>query len=881
MIALAVLLVAPALAQDAVPAASAPTWLDRANALRARVQAREEGAVSELRAFLAELRAAELDRGEGSRDLLALLRATYDLGTYDDEASLDERCALLHDSRAVSKEFGDEECEARAVWSQARLLLAAGRLAAARDALREALDALPGAWRSRTHMLLLLAEAQRQLGEYESALAALDEAESGVPEGQAWDAVRWSIPGRRAQVWLDLGLPDQAAPAIAAEQAIAEVVRARGLRDAALVRNADARRVGLALLQGDFERAIALADGALADEELYAEQPPARAQLQLMAGIASARLEAQSPTRTPRAEVLLTSALDMAGVPERVAFEGELWLAWLLLRDGRLDEARERADAAAERIASWRTAEALPPRLEEAQLATMRARLALESDASRDELIAAREQLVSAYGAFLELWSRVPRRAGGTGYLDDLDRAAVLSELLRLEVHLEGPEEGAVGAFAHVGRAEVLASLSRRLGARAPGVEALRAGLLGPDHGLLLYLPARERVHCLLLDDETALALDLGASTDIDAYQRRFMALLLAPPPMEADRRSARAADLNDLGRQTAALVLPGAVRDALSRWSAVTVVSCGWMSALPFECLPLDGRPLGRTIAIDALPSTAAGLALANRARPEDDGSGELDFVLVAEPSPSEETIAKWPRVGPLPLGANERETLLSAYPAGRTRAHLADGATAAALRLPEVARALVLQLLVHGIVDSTRERPAGLVLSAESATDDGVLWAEDLDELVSMPRLVVLTSCGSGRAPLRNGDEGAATLWAPLLAAGADAVVHARGDLLFEPTIRLSQTLNRRLAAGDSPAEALRAARAELASDDRWNDPFFDGLVQVVGLGHRPVVDATHAASERRGRTTAWAGTALVAVAVAVAGAFALARRRARERA
>jgi CHAT domain-containing protein len=47
----------------------------------------------------------------------------------------------------------------------------------------------------------------------------------------------------------------------------------------------------------------------------------------------------------------------------------------------------------------------------------------------------------------------------------------------------------------------------------------------------------------------------------------------------------------------------------------------------------------------------------------------------------------------------------------------------------------------------------------------------------------------------------------------------------------------VHERLAAGDSPAEALRAARARLAEDERFAHPFYTSGLQAFGLGHRPV--------------------------------------------
>ena len=152
------------------------------------------------------------------------------------------------------------------------------------------------------------------------------------------------------------------------------------------------------------------------------------------------------------------------------------------------------------------------------------------------------------------------------------------------------------------------------------------------------------------------------------------------------------------------------------------------------------------------------------------------------------------------------------------------------------------MLHLLVHGIQDYTRERSAGLLMSAVSAKtgpgDSGKVWSDRL-EGISAPSLVVMTACGTGRGPARWGDPGVSNLAGILFERGADTVILPYANLAYEATTRLSGSFHRFLRKGHGPAEALRRARVELARDENFRDPFYHSLLHVRGLPHRPIFE------------------------------------------
>jgi hypothetical protein len=86
-----------------------------------------------------------------------------------------------------------------------------------------------------------------------------------------------------------------------------------------------------------------------------------------------------------------------------------------------------------------------------------------------------------------------------------------------------------------------------------------------------------------------------------------------------------------------------------------------------------------------------------------------------------------------------------------------------------------------------------------------------------------------------LRRGDDGIHHLGGAFLRAGASAVILSFADLEYHSTLKLLASLHRNLAAGCSPARALRRARQEMASQPRTDWPYLHSLVQIRGPAQR----------------------------------------------
>ena len=129
------------------------------------------------------------------------------------------------------------------------------------------------------------------------------------------------------------------------------------------------------------------------------------------------------------------------------------------------------------------------------------------------------------------------------------------------------------------------------------------------------------------------------------------------------------------------------------------------------------------------------------------------------------------------------------------------------------EVAGALVDADLAHLAVHGSLRRDNPLFSSLELA--DGPLMAYDLERLPRVPRTVVLPACHSGEGTPLPGEEMLGLAWT-LLGAGSSTVVAAVTAVPDGATAELMTRMHERLAAGATPAAALRAARASCDPDD-----------------------------------------------------------------
>lgn len=440
----------------------------------------------------------------------------------------------------------------------------------------------------------------------------------------------------------------------------------------------------------------------------------------------------------------------------------------------------------------------------------------------RTEELAARRPLhAAAFAALLARWDAAERREAGLGRLH-LDRwNRLVGEYLRLVLACEPGEAGARAALDALLEVQARASLARVLGAAPVDAAELRAAL-GEGAGVLIFQALDHASLIVAVDRDGIACVETVGSSMLSLAAKELLRLLDAGHDVDERFESERT--------RVGAMVLPPAIAERVRGWRELSVVGDELLQGLPIEVLELpraegDARPatLGERLAIDHVSSLGAWLSLAKRAIPRGGGA----FWATLEPA-----------AGLVVDGARRvPQRLLEALPP--STGELANSivldrsAGVAALLAADLRSRAWLHLVAHGAWVDDREIAAVLALHPDETHRDGLFGAEHVAALRHVPPLVFLSACGAGSSHPRRGDGWDATLAGAFLRRGARAVVLRGGDLEFEPQVALIGAFHRAFAAGASPAEAMRRARAELGAGTRSPRRLRELALQVVGNG------------------------------------------------
>jgi hypothetical protein len=313
--------------------------------------------------------------------------------------------------------------------------------------------------------------------------------------------------------------------------------------------------------------------------------------------------------------------------------------------------------------------------------------------------------------------------------------------------------------------------------------------------------------------------------------------------------------------------LFPPEVVERMGKWRSVTVSGLDILGPVPLAWLPLGDAPhLGCLLAWDTLPSIPFGVAQA-RALAMPAPAPQAELLLVGGVRPSDAVLQKGGELETLSLTDRTADALARQYTGFMPLT--ADQATVARV-IEESSKHTVVQMLVHAIEDPNRTPPMGLVLESDGQ-DSGVLWADAVSVgqfTGSATRLAVLAACRSAQGPLRRGDAGSADLAGAWLAGGVPAVLVSHSDLTWCPMVELSEAFHAHLREeACSPAEALRRALGGRELEDERELPFRYGLLEVVGLGQRPIFELSTRDDSRRVTALALALCGVVVVAVSLA--------------
>lgn len=175
-------------------------------------------------------------------------------------------------------------------------------------------------------------------------------------------------------------------------------------------------------------------------------------------------------------------------------------------------------------------------------------------------------------------------------------------------------------------------------------------------------------------------------------------------------------------------------------------------------------------------------------------------------------------------PGGEGEVQSIIDAWPRGRVHTLIGDEATESRVRQVEQSYDIV-HYATHAFANG-RDPLASYIGLASDSDSDGLYH---LSEIAGQPHdqaLVILSGCETQTGNLFRG-EGLMGLTRAYLASGARAVVATQWPVSAVAASLMGE-FHRRLAAGTSPATALRAAQLKLRADPANSHPFYwAGLV------------------------------------------------------
>lgn len=684
------------------------------------------------------------------------------------------------------------------------------------------------------------------LGDYDAALEAL---ECGLIENDALhagprrdfhqDLNAFELELLRTRIEIEIGRPDRAARALERARRVEPFIADPYSREQLL-----SNEVDLAFATDDKEAAIARLESGRAEGWL----PP-----HLLERLGFAYLYSGDgvDVADDRAREIFELTRAHPEANSETLCSVSLGLAAIERRAGRLEEAGRWLDEArTSRDAALRT-----------ELAVESAALAVASGERGDELEDEWRALIECYDEALARWSSIPAQPDGIGYTNYVQRRALLSELIRLELARD-PQRGVERALEHVVRAEALGSLARALSDDPPNHRTAIASLCSERSGVLIYLPGPERGFVIAADSERADAAELGPTRVWRVHQSALMTLLSLPPAKERYPER-RLANYRRRVHELSQALLPEAVQRRLEGWDSVTIVGLDMLGYVPFECLEANGEELGLAKAVAYLPSLVLAELLEHRSRTT--GASGFGLRLFAAPAEPLDAAARygWSKVEWSERRARRLEDIWD----GALRISRQEGATLAALRSDAGSELAVLEILSHGFYDPTRSPPVGIAMTPDTL-HDGYVYASDLVGL-RVPPIVALAVCGAARGPLRSGDDGAGHLGGAFLRAGANVVLLASLDIEQSTTeALLDETYRGMTRDGASVAEALRRARVKLAASPHASDPYYRNLLHAVGLGRtRAPARASASPPGEFGPRRVWIGLSVLALACGAA--------------
>ena len=339
---------------------------------------------------------------------------------------------------------------------------------------------------------------------------------------------------------------------------------------------------------------------------------------------------------------------------------------------------------------------------------------------------------------------------------------------------------------------------------KTAGIDRVQRSLSRPA-AILEYVLANPMSYCLVISHETRRIVPLASEHQI---RNLAMAYLKALKGRQTASHEAR--------RLYDALVAP--VPEAVQKTDLV-VVRDGVLHLLPFDALiDASGKYMVENHTIVYSPSATAFYLLTTERRQESQAKrgllavggvpynrGELKAIAATR---GYDTNA----LSDLPASKDEALAADAAMSNGPNTLLLGPKATESAFKRETLTNYRVVHLAVHGYASPTDPEEAALVLLSDTrAGEDGFLHPAEIVQLKLNSALAVLSACDTAVGPVQ-GEEGIETLSRAFLLAGARNVISTLWAVDDAFSLVLTKRFYHYLAANESPAVALVAAKRDV---------------------------------------------------------------------
>lgn len=294
-----------------------------------------------------------------------------------------------------------------------------------------------------------------------------------------------------------------------------------------------------------------------------------------------------------------------------------------------------------------------------------------------------------------------------------------------------------------------------------------------------------------------------------------------------------------------------GPIKETIRDKSRIFVAADGALQYIPFSLLTLDnGKSLVDSHEVVNIPSTTAiatqRLAFANRKSPtktlalfgdpvfDSQDPRLLDQFAMTNPRPTKGakqgsmSILNQGRFQRLPFSAPEIENIADMVPAQNRLVATGFDANKENILGSALENYRYVHFATHGLINATNPSMSTLVFSLrdqQGAPQNGFLRLHDIYNMKLNADIVVLSACETGLGREIRG-EGLVGLTQGFMYAGAKGVVASLWPVSDRATAELMKRFYQNLIEGKhKPASALRTAQLDLASDRRWQNPYYWG--------------------------------------------------------